>query len=137
MKDGNMNPSQLKNLVWELDGGVGVLTLNRPDQLNALDDATLSELLDVVIHATFDDEVRALLITGAGRGFCAGADVKEWSAGESNKEPWPPKMHGIMSKLYWMPKPVVAAVNGVAVGAGCDLTLVCDMRFASTQARFG
>lgn len=132
-----MSTRDMKYLTWHLDDGVGVITLNRPDQLNALSDATLNELLDVVVEATYDDAVRAVMVTGAGRGFCAGADVNEWSSGEKATEPWPPKMHGIMSKLYWMPKPVVAAVNGVAVGAGCDLTLVCDMRFASTKARFG
>jgi enoyl-CoA hydratase/carnithine racemase len=131
------------DLTWELDGSVGVLTLNRPDSLNALRSSMLDELAEVVVQMQHDAAVRAVVITGAGRAFCAGADVKEWSAqaeegyGDRTEEPWPPKMHRIMQQLYWLPKPVVGAVNGVAVGAGCDLTLVTDVRIASTRARFG
>lgn len=134
-----MTLSDLTNIRWELDGNVGVLTLNRPDNLNALNLPALDDLAQVVVEVTHNPEIRALVITGEGRGFCAGADVKEWSDGtdDSYREPWPPKMHRIMSQLYWLPKPVVAAVNGVAVGAGCDLSLTADMRIASTQARFG
>lgn len=134
-----MSISDLEYLTWEVEDNVGILTLNRPDNLNALNTPALDELEQVVTAATYNDAVRAVVITGAGRAFCAGADVHEWSDGTYAEfaEPWPPKMHGIMSKLYWMPKPVVAAVNGVAVGGGCDLTLVADMRFASTEARFG
>jgi 2-(1,2-epoxy-1,2-dihydrophenyl)acetyl-CoA isomerase len=128
----------LKNLSWRMEGGVGVLTLNRPDRLNALDIATVTELDRVVAHAAADPGVRCVVLTGAGRGFCAGADVQEWNDGpEPDEEPWPPRMHRVMARLYWLPKPVVAAVNGVAVGAGCDLTLVADVRIASTAARFG
>ncbi|MGY1846312.1 MULTISPECIES: enoyl-CoA hydratase/isomerase family protein [unclassified Blastococcus] len=133
--------NDLKNVAWHLDGNVGVLTLNRPDRLNAIDNATIDDLAAVVAAATHDENVRAVVITGAGRAFCAGADVQEWDAGSEaapeDQEPWPPKMHRVMTSLYWMPKPVVAAVNGVAVGAGCDLALVADMRFGSTAARFG
>lgn len=133
---------------WEIEDGIGTITLNRPDALNALSVESLEELLAVVEQATYDPEVRAVVLTGAGRGFCAGADVKEWAESDylqddfdgkvkSIEEPWPPKAHTLMSKLYWMPKPMVAAVNGVAVGGGCDITLVADMRIASTKARFG
>lgn len=133
-----MDLSHLRHVSWELDGAVGVLTLNRPDRLNAISNATIDDLAAAVAEATTNPAVRAVLVTGAGRGFCAGADVQEWGAGEGrDAEPWPPKMHRVMSALYWMPKPVVAAVNGVAVGAGCDLTLVADLRIASTAARFG
>jgi 2-(1,2-epoxy-1,2-dihydrophenyl)acetyl-CoA isomerase len=133
--------NDLKNVTWHMEGGVGVLTLNRPDRLNAIDDSTIDDLAAAVSVATHDETVRAVVVTGAGRGFCAGADVQEWDAGSEaapeDQEPWPPKMHRVMTALYWLPKPVIAAVNGVAVGAGCDLTLVCDMRIASTAARFG
>lgn len=139
-----MDLSDLKNVIWRIDGAVGVVTLNRPDRLNAIDTATIGELDRVVSAAAADPAVRALLLTGAGRGFCAGADVKEWSASSSGEdrpasasEDWPTLMHRVMARLYWLPKPVVAAVNGVAVGAGCDLSLVCDFRIASSSARFG
>lgn len=78
------------------------------------------------------------MLTGAGRGFCAGADVKEWSAGASPEDgDWAQLMHQLMPRLYRMPKPVIAAVNGVAAGAGFDLALAADLRIASTNARFG
>ena len=138
--------SDFANVIWQLEGGVGIVTLNRPDNLNALNEAMLAELLAVVSEATTRNDVRALVITGAGRAFCAGADVKDWAEPAENpeaaepppsEEPWTTLAHTLMSRLYRLPKPVVAAVNGAAVGAGCDLTLAADMRFASTTARFG
>jgi enoyl-CoA hydratase/carnithine racemase len=134
-----MSLADLQHMKWETQGAVGVLTLNRPGNLNALNKPALEELSKVVVEATHNEEIRSVVLTGAGRAFCAGADIQEWSDATDNThgEPWPPRMHTVMSGLYWMPKPVIAAVNGVAVGAGCDLTLVADMRFASTQARFG
>ena len=138
-----MDLSDLKNVIWRIDGAVGVVTLNRPYCLNAIDTATIGELDRVVSAAAADPAVRALLLTGAGRGFCAGADVKEWSASSSGEdrpasasEDWPTLMHRVMARLYWLPKPVVAAVNGVAVGAGCDLSLVCDFRIALSLGAF-
>ncbi|MGI5326968.1 enoyl-CoA hydratase/isomerase family protein [Actinomadura nitritigenes] len=124
------------DLIWQVDDGVGVLTLNRPGSMNALRSATLEELAAVVRQAEHDPSVRAVLVTGAGRAFCAGADVNEW-ADDDGDSTWVPMMHDVMTRLYWLPKPVVAAVNGVAVGAGCDLSLVADLRIASDKARFG
>lgn len=138
--------SDFANVNWQFDGGVGLVTLNRPDNLNALNEAMLAELLTVVSEVTNRNDVRALVITGAGRAFCAGADVMDWADSAENpeaagpplgEEPWTTLAHTLMSRLYRLPKPVVAAVNGAAVGAGCDLTLAADMRFASTTARFG
>ena len=127
-------------VVWELRDEIGIITLNRPDRLNALDSRTLDEFNHLAEHAWNDPSVRCLLITGSGRGFCAGADVKEWSSsddGAAHEDNWVLKMHRLMTRLYRMPKPVIAAVNGVAVGAGFDLTLVADLRIASASARFG
>lgn len=131
-------------ILWEVSDGVGVATLNRPERLNALDVPTLAELDTIAEHAWNRDDIRCLVITGAGRGFSAGADVKEWSSGESagaerdrGADGWVGRMHRLMSRLYRLPKPVIAAVNGVAVGGGCDLALVADLRIASTAARFG
>lgn len=129
-----------QNILWERDGGVACITLNRPEALNALNRAHLRELNDAVQRAAFDPGVRCLLITGAGRGFSAGADVKEWDAGSSEEEPgagWIDLAHSLIMRIYRLPKPVVAAVNGVAVGAGCDIALASDLRVASTKARFG
>jgi enoyl-CoA hydratase/carnithine racemase len=130
-----------QNILWEQQDGVGIITLNRPNALNALNRQHLFELNHAVERATFDESVRSLVITGAGRGFSAGADVKEWGSGSAeDDEPsagWIDLAHGLIMKIYRLPKPVVAAVNGVAVGAGCDIALAADLRVASTAARFG
>jgi enoyl-CoA hydratase/carnithine racemase len=131
-------------LALDLDGGVLTATLNRPHRLNALDLATLTELDRTIGRARADNSVRAVVITGAGRAFCAGADVKEWAAegGDSDApaEPtddWVTTAHRVIATLYRLPKPVIAAVNGVAVGAGLDLALAADFRIAADTARFG
>ncbi len=132
---------EYQNILWEQQDAVGIITLNRPTALNALNRAHLAELNHAVDRATFDASVRSLVITGAGRGFSAGADVKEWGSGSGeDEEPsagWIDLAHGLIMKIYRLPKPVVAAVNGVAVGAGCDIALASDLRVASTAARFG
>lgn len=132
---------EYQNILWEQQGGVGIITLNRPNALNALNRPHLAELNHAVDRAKFDPSVRSVVITGAGRGFSAGADVKEWgSGGGEDDEPsagWIDLAHGLIMKIYRLPKPVVAAVNGVAVGAGCDMALASDLRVASTAARFG
>lgn len=132
---------ELTRVTWEQTDGVGVLTLNRPDRLNALDSRTIDEADSLVERAWNDPTVRCLLLTGEGRGFCSGADIKDWGAGAEGESPpeddWVLKMHRLMTRLYRIPKPVVAAVNGVAVGAGFDLALVTDIRIASANARFG
>lgn len=131
---------EYQNMLWEQQDGVGVITLNRPDALNALNHQHLVELNHAVERAKYDSAVRSLVITGAGRGFCAGADVKEWGSGVSDDEPaagWIDLAHNLITQIYRLPKPVVAAVNGVAVGAGCDIALAADLRVASTAARFG
>ncbi len=132
---------ELTRILWEEADGVGSITLNRPERMNALDLRTIVELDHVIERAANRSSVRCLLITGNGRGFSAGADVKEWGSGGGDDDPdgdgWVPRMHRVMARLYRLPKPVIAAVNGVAVGAGCDLALVADLRIASTAARFG
>ena len=134
---GNVERAQMeyRHILWERQGGVGIVTLNRPAALNALNRPHLIELNHAVQRAEFDPGVRSLIITGAGRGFSAGADVKEWGAGGESEEPaagWIDLAHALIARLYRLPKPVVAAVNGVAVGAGCDIALAADLRVAST-----
>lgn len=124
---------------YELDQGVLTITLNRPDVLNALNDQMAKDLLAALKQAGRDDQVRALIITGAGRGFCAGQDLKSISdqagprsIGEHLRKTWNPIVLGIRQ----LEKPVIAAVNGVAAGAGLSLALACDLRVASDQAGF-
>jgi len=132
---------ELTRIRWEENEGVGVATINRPERLNALDLRTIIELDMVMERAQNIQQIRCVVVTGNGRAFSAGADVKEWSSGNSEQDEgaddWTRRAHAFMSRLYHLPKPVIAAVNGVAVGAGCDLALVADLRIASTNARFG
>src|SRR6476620_3368956 len=131
---------EYQHILWEQQGGVGIITLNRPAAMNALNRPHLIELNHAVQRAEFDPAVRSLMITGAGRGFSAGADVKEWGSSAGDDEPsagWIDLAHALITHIYRLPKPVVAAVNGVAVGAGCDIALAADLRVASTAARFG
>ncbi|HEY8200831.1 MAG TPA: enoyl-CoA hydratase-related protein [Actinomycetota bacterium] len=126
----------LETLVWEVQGGVGVLTLNRPEVRNALDRRMAGELQQVLGEAAAP-EVRAVVLTGAGGSFCAGQDLQavagedaSFSAGSIVRETWNP----IVLRLRTLEKPVVAAVGGPAVGAGLSLALACDIRVASEEA---
>jgi enoyl-CoA hydratase/carnithine racemase len=127
-------------VLWEERDGVGIITLNRPERLNALNVRTIAELELLVGRAANNPDIRCLVLAANGRGFSAGADVQEWSSGDERDpldDNWVVRMHRLMARLYRLPKPVIAAVNGVAVGGGCDLTLVADFRIGSTKARFG
>ena len=122
--------------------GVLVLTLNRPDKLNAFDDALSYALIEALKKAEKDSKVRCLLLTGAGRGFCAGQDLN--SRAVSNAGEQPPSLGDsirkryapIVLKLRTMEKPVVCAINGVAAGAGASIAFACDYRLASEHASF-
>jgi len=135
--------SETERVLFSIRDAIATVSLNRPDQLNALDTATLQLLRRSIMRASSDDSVRCLVLTGRGRAFCAGADVKEWAGGysETNDDEtsgdWTSLAHGIITTLYNFPKPVIAAVNGVAVGAGFDLCLAADFRIAAEAARFG
>lgn len=135
-------PEPTDLVAFDVDGAVATITITRPERMNALDTHTLRALDAAVGRVQVDPGIRAAILTGSGRAFSAGADVKEWAAetepspGEQSDD-WVSISHRLVSKLYRVPKPVVAAVNGVAVGAGLDLALACDFRFASEQARFG
>ena len=141
IEQGEVQDMELTRVTWGEQDGVGIVTLNRPERLNAIDLRTIVELDHLVERAANRPSIRCLLITGNGRAFSAGADVKEWGDPAGEREPdadgWAPRMHRLMARLYRLPKPVLAAVNGVAVGAGCDLALVADLRIASSAARFG
>jgi enoyl-CoA hydratase len=128
-----------QNLLWELDGGVGVVTLNRPKVLNALDARTFAELADVVGLAERDRAVRALVLTGAGeKAFAAGADIAALSGmGPVEARGFAEAAHAVLERLERLPIPTLAAVNGFALGGGCEVVLACDLVYASDRARFG
>ncbi len=126
---------------YEVDGPVAWLTLNRPDSLNALTGQLSAEAGDAVAEAAGDDEVRCVVITGEGRGFCAGQDLKDPSLGtDLTKIDFAGLLRQTYNRLILsiidLPKPVVAGVNGVAAGAGVSLACAADVRVVSSAASF-
>src|SRR5579871_1263699 len=120
------------------ENGVAVLTLNRPKQYNALSRALLESLHAELDAISADTAVRVVIITGAGRAFCSGHDLKEMRALSTQAEVQDlfTLCSAMMQKLVALPQPVIAAVNGVATAAGCQLTAQCDLAVASEHARF-
>ena len=123
---------------YEVDSAVAVLTINRPKALNALNSAVLDEL-NAALDAIDLNEVRALIITGAGeKSFVAGADIGEMSTlTKAEGEAFGKKGNDVFRKIETLPIPVIAAVNGFALGGGCELAMACDIRLASEKAKFG
>ncbi|MDN5939730.1 MAG: enoyl-CoA hydratase-related protein [Salinisphaera sp.] len=124
-----------ETITYEIDDAVAVITLNRPDQLNALNGKLLAELLAALRAAQADDGVRALLLRAAGRAFCSGADLKEGLAadlGEHLRQHY----HPIIKTMRSMEKPIVAAVQGLAAGAGASIALAADMVVAGESGGF-
>lgn len=130
-------------LLCETHEAIVTLTLNRPERLNALGDTLREELYDAITRASDDPEIRVIVLTGAGRGFCAGGDMKaahEVQEGRQERaflDNIAPIRDKVVLAMRDSPKPIIAAVNGPAAGAGMNLALACDMRIASTAARFG
>jgi 2-(1,2-epoxy-1,2-dihydrophenyl)acetyl-CoA isomerase len=146
---------QYEHIIFEQEEGVATITLNRPRVLNALNAQMVDEILDALDDVSVDDAIRALVITGAGRGFCSGDDLRDsgirsdkiesstsaendpniasYMAGETYRYKW----HMMYKTIRGLRKPVIAAVNGNAHGAGSDLMLSCDFRIASEAAVLG
>jgi 2-(1,2-epoxy-1,2-dihydrophenyl)acetyl-CoA isomerase len=123
-------------LLQGVDGPVVTLTLNRPDALNALNAELRAALLAAVKAASRDDAIRAVVITGAGRGFCSGADLRGGTAERAFRRVLRAEYNPLIEAIRGCPKPVIAAVNGVAAGAGFSLALAADIVVASEEARF-
>lgn len=123
---------------------IAIVTLNRPEVRNAINDAMRSELVAVLERVAADQAVRALVLTGAGKGFCSGGDIAGMKerltapSGQVGFNGWrrQGQVHKSVGLLHGMPKPVIAAVNGAAAGLGCDMALACDFILASEQAAF-
>jgi enoyl-CoA hydratase len=123
----------------EREEGVATVLVDRPDAMNALDVATLTELRERLHEQRDDAAVRAVVLTGAGdRAFIAGADIKYMSGlGSDGAKEWGALGHDVATLLETMPKPTIAAINGFALGGGCELALACDFRYASSRAKLG
>ena len=132
-------------ITYEVADRIATITLNRPDQLNAFTTTMMRELIDAFDRVDADDDVRVVIVTGAGRGFCAGADLSgggdTFSAGGSDIQTdvgVPRDGGGMVSlRIFECKKPVIGAINGAAVGVGVTMTLPMDIRLASDSARFG
>ena len=131
-------------LLYDVADGVATVTLNRPDRLNAVNTTVIQELVQAFDAADGDDGVRAVIVTGAGRAFCAGADLggggKTFAGGPGRAERAEEHRDGggvVTLRIFDMKKPTIAAINGPAVGFGITLTLAMDVRIASTAARMG
>ena len=130
---------KFENLLIERDGGVAILTVNRPKVLNALNTQTLDELRRAILELKRDDGVRAVILTGAGeKSFVAGADINELAT----QTPTSGREHAIAGQhildlVEHLGKPVIAAINGYALGGGCELAMACTIRIAADTARLG
>ena len=123
-------------VVVDVKNGVGWIRLNRPDRMNAVNGDLRKQLLAALKQVERDDSVRCVVVTGSGRAFCAGADVREFGTREGSLEAIRDEYHGILTRLRGMPKPVIAAMNGVAAGIGASIAMACDIRYAVPEASF-
>ena len=127
-----------KNLLFENQDGIGILTMNRPAALNSLNAETVGELAEFFGAVADDSSVKVIILTGAEKAFVAGADIKEMlpmTAAEG--QAWCKFAQGVFNLIEVLPQPVIAAVNGFALGGGCELAMACDIRIASEKAKFG
>jgi len=128
-----------ENLLWELDERIALVTINRPKALNSLSGGVIRELLDVCIRVESDDSIGALILTGAGeKAFVAGADISELAKLDPvGARDFCLRGQKVCNCLANMPKPTIAAVNGFALGGGCEIAMACHIRIASENAKFG
>jgi len=128
-------------IIFEIDGRVATITLNRPEVLNAINEPMLPPWVDALEECRVNNDIAAIVVTGAGEAFCRGGDTTKLGAHTAPspveiKEQFWDRLHRIPRKLAEIDKPVIAAVNGLASGAGVDVSLQCDVRFAARSAQF-
>ena len=128
-----------ENIIYDLTDGIATITINRPKALNALNKATVQEIEQCVDQIATDKNVQVVIITGAGdKSFVAGADIKEMAPyGPSESADWAAYGAAVITKIEKLPQPVIAAVNGFALGGGCEISMAADFRYCSENAVFG
>ncbi len=127
-----------QNVKFETKEGIGFVTINRPDALNALNGELLDELYDLFTKIKYDDAVKTVIVTGEGRAFVAGADISQMvNASTQEMRAMSEKGQNVMNLIEDVDKVVIAAVNGFALGGGNELAMACDFRLASEKAKFG
>jgi enoyl-CoA hydratase len=126
-------------LLYEKKDNIGIVTLNRPDKMNALNSTVYNELYDVFVSIEDDPEVRVVILTGAGdKAFAAGSDVAEMqNMGPQEIQKFMATIRKASDFIYGLTKPTIAAIHGYALGGGCELSMCCDLRICSDKARFG
>lgn len=132
--------TDFQHLLVERDEGVVTITMNRPEVLNAFNDLMLQELTEAIEAASRDDTIRCVVLTGAGRAFGAGQDLSGFGSAHASGEPFTvsehlTKYHRLLHAMREMPKPIIAAIRGVAAGISLNVALACDMRIAADNAR--
>lgn len=128
----------LSSLLFKKEGNIGILSINRPDALNALNSLVLDELNQAIDIIDKDQDIHVLILTGEGRAFVAGADISEMkSMSPVEARIFAEKGMSVFRKIELMEKPVIAAINGFALGGGCELSMCADIRIASEKAKFG
>jgi enoyl-CoA hydratase len=129
---------EYRNLVVSQQGRIGLIKINRPDALNALDSLTFDELSSVLERFDGDEEIRSVIITGEGKAFVAGADIAQLRGMDAfQSKRFSEKGQRVFAQIEALKKPVIAAVNGFCLGGGCELAMACDFRIASENAKFG
>ncbi len=130
---------EYKNIIFQIEEQIATITFNRPEVLNALNEASLKEFSHAIDKVAGDEDIRVLILTGAGdKSFVAGADITEFLKFNALKAKiFSEMVHGIVNKLQELPIPVIGAVNGFALGGGCEVVIACDFIYASENAMFG
>lgn len=129
----------METVLFEKEGSIGIIKLNRPHRLNAITHQLLDDLNQTLIAARFDDGVKLVILTGEGRAFCSGEDLKESAAGKSFEQ-WFKESEGLQDterNILMLGKPIIAAVKGYAVGGGLEFAMSCDIRIAAEGTKFG